>query len=123
MKHRQLAIAATLVVAASAGAAQQDPERAIEVAPDGSAQFRSIQKAILSAGPGRTVRIAPGTYRERIKIQRPVVLEGAGADRVHLTASYDLHPPAPTLRIESTRNVAISGIKISQPLLQGRLQL
>ncbi len=61
------------------------------------------------------MRIAPGTYRERITIQRSVVLEGAGADRVHLTASYDLHPPAPTLRIESAGNVAISGIKISRP--------
>ncbi|HUS71786.1 MAG TPA: NosD domain-containing protein, partial [Sedimentisphaerales bacterium] len=53
----------------------------LTVAPDGSAQYNSIQKAIDAASAGAVVRIAPGVYKERIKIDKPLTLEGAGWDQ------------------------------------------
>lgn len=42
-----------------------------------SGPYRTIGDALAAARPGDTVRVAPGIYRERPVVQRPVVLLGA----------------------------------------------
>jgi parallel beta-helix repeat protein len=58
----------------------------LHVAADGSAAYTSIQKAIDAAPEGALVRIAPGMYQERLKINKPLRLEGAGWDKTTITA-------------------------------------
>ena len=51
---------------------------AIDVAADGSARYKSIQKAIDAAPPNAIIRIGPGVYEENVNIGKPLTLEGAG---------------------------------------------
>ncbi|MER7023931.1 right-handed parallel beta-helix repeat-containing protein [Streptomyces ramulosus] len=68
---------------------------AVAAAPPGQADDgytvhpgESIQKAVDAAQPGDTVRLAPGTYRESVRIDKPgLTLRGAGERTV-------LRPPA-----------------------------
>lgn len=59
-----------LLLPAAAGAQVQ------RVGPDGT--HATIGSALAAAAPGDTVRVAPGTYRERLVVGRPVVLVGEG---------------------------------------------
>ncbi|MHC4603456.1 MAG: pectinesterase family protein, partial [Planctomycetota bacterium] len=58
----------------------------LTVSADGSAEYSSIQEAIDAASAGAVIRIAPGVYKERIKIDKPLTLEGTGWDRTTVTA-------------------------------------
>ena len=53
----------------------------LRVAHSGDADFKSIQAAIATAGPGTVVEVAAGTWREDITISRPITLKGAGWNR------------------------------------------
>jgi pectinesterase len=73
------------------------------VAADGSGQYKSLQEAI-SAAPMRTdehaprwvIRVKPGTYRERIYVQRERGhIHVIGDDRERTVISYDLHAGVP----------------------------
>lgn len=44
----------------------------------GSDGYATIGAALTAAGPGDTVRVEPGVYRERLRVRRPVVLLGRG---------------------------------------------
>jgi hypothetical protein len=44
-------------------------------------EYGTIQAAVNAAPPGGLVRIAAGTYREQVTIDKPLVLEGAGWQR------------------------------------------
>ncbi len=66
--------------------ARADRGVVLTVAADGSAEYSSIQKAINAASAGAVVRIAPGVYKEQIKIEKPLTLEGAGWDKTTITA-------------------------------------
>jgi len=49
----------------------------LRVAVEGGAVYRSIQEAIDAAGAGAVIRIAPGVYREHLKINKPLTLMGS----------------------------------------------
>ncbi|MFK4069752.1 pectinesterase family protein [Streptomyces sp. NPDC029674] len=72
---------------ADAGAGAR-ADRTLTVAKDGSGQYTSVQKAVDAVPAGNTsrvvIRIAPGTYRETVKIpaNKPhVTVEGTGTSR------------------------------------------
>ncbi|MEE9181840.1 MAG: pectinesterase family protein, partial [candidate division NC10 bacterium] len=58
--------------------------RTLVVAQDGTGQYQSIQEAIDAAGPGDTVYIRAGNYREDVSIHSKARLRvvGEGVDRV-----------------------------------------
>ena len=62
------------------------------VAKDGSGDFRTVQAAIDAApSAGATIRIQPGTYEEKITIDKPKIqLLGAGADPTQVVLSFNL---------------------------------
>jgi len=80
------------------------------VAPDGSANFRTIQDAIDAAPQdietgAWVIHVAPGTYHERINIQREkrhVVLRGDAAATTKLTFSLNALASGPDGRIIGT---------------------
>ncbi len=60
----------------------------LTVAAVGSAKYSSIQEAIDAADAGAVIRIGPGMYEERLKIDKPLTLEGSGWNRTTImTAS------------------------------------
>lgn len=64
------------------------PSTAIEVTcPQPQGCFMEIQKAIMAAPEGATIRIGPGTYYEkRLILEKNLVLEGAGAAETTIKA-------------------------------------
>jgi nitrous oxidase accessory protein len=63
----------------------------------------SVAAAVRQAQPGDTVRVLPGTYRERILIDKPLRLEGVG--RPTIAAGHE----GDTIRVQSA-DVAIRGM-------------
>ncbi|MBN2270025.1 MAG: right-handed parallel beta-helix repeat-containing protein [Sedimentisphaerales bacterium] len=62
------------------------PPNILRVAADGTAEFKSIQAAIDKAKPGSVIEIEPGRYQERVKINKPLTLAGAGWNKTTLIA-------------------------------------
>lgn len=64
---------------------------AVRVAHEGPAEFRTLQEAIDHAPPtGEVIRIAPGTYREKIHIGKPnIILVGTGKQPQEVVLSWD----------------------------------
>ena len=50
----------------------------LSVGPDGSADHTTLQGAIDAATPGAVITIAPGRYEERLLVDKPLTLKGAG---------------------------------------------
>jgi pectinesterase len=77
------------------------PYASAVVAADGSGQFRSLQDAIAAAPSGRPgrpwiIHVRPGTYRERLYVQREkpfLALVGEDAEKTIIT--FDLHANMP----------------------------
>ena len=63
----------------------------VTVTPSGSGQFTTVQAAVDSAGEkGIVIKIAPGTYREKLHIDKPgVELRGTGAKPQDVVLTYD----------------------------------
>ena len=82
MSRRIGAAAAALVSALAVSATAQAAKPAPIVVDDNraecpTAQFTSIEAAVLTAPAGATVRVCPGTYTETVTLTRPVTLLGA----------------------------------------------
>ena len=78
---------ASLVILAGTAVAPGDAKAGsatCDVAPSG-APYATIDAAIQDAGCD-VIRVAPGTYLERLVIQRSLELRGAGADRTIVDA-------------------------------------
>ena len=66
-----------LVVVVFALSAQA--QKTVTVAPDGSGQFKTIQAAVDAATGPETISLAPGTYREKLHIDKNnITLKGTG---------------------------------------------
>jgi pectinesterase len=63
----------------------------VTVAKDGTGQFRTIQEAVNQApATGEVIRIAPGTYREKIHIGQPGIrLVGTGREPQNVVLSWN----------------------------------
>jgi pectinesterase len=96
-RRRWFLIAAAAAVAGAGALAAPNPDAV--VALDGSGQFTSLQEAI-SAAPLRTdpaaprwvIRVKPGTYRERIYVQRErghLLIQGEDAATTLITFNLD----------------------------------
>ncbi len=77
-----------LIASCASSALAADP---IVVAKDGSGDFRTVQAAIDAASSaGTIIRIKPGTYEEKIVIDKPKIqLLGAGADPGQVVLSFN----------------------------------
>ncbi len=63
----------------------------------------TIQSGINSIIPGGTISVAPGSYTERLRVPKPVILKGAGRDKTFLTGSISV----------TANNVSISGFNLA----------
>lgn len=63
----------------------------VTVAPNGSADFKTVQAAVDAApSTGSVIHINPGLYREKLSITRPhIQLRGTGSDATKVILSYD----------------------------------
>lgn len=69
--------------------------------PDG---FATITEALAAAGPGDTVRVEPGVYREQLRVRRPVVL--LGRERPVVDGGGEGHV------VEATEDLVLRGFEI-----------
>src|SRR5579872_502036 len=68
----------------------------VVVAKDGSGDFPTVQAAVDAApSTGAIIRIRPGTYEEKITIDKPKIhLLGLGADPKEVVLSFNLNAAA-----------------------------
>jgi pectinesterase len=87
----RLAICSLLVVCALSSSLNGQSVPAVTVAREGLTDFRTLQEAIDHApATGEVIRIAPGTYREKIHIGKPnIVLIGTGRQPQDVVLSWD----------------------------------
>ncbi|MEV7177609.1 pectinesterase family protein [Kitasatospora sp. NPDC093679] len=74
------------------GTAAPATGRILTVAADGSAAHRTVQSAVDAAGPGDTVLIARGTYRETVNVpaaKKGLTLQGATGNAEDVVLAYD----------------------------------
>ncbi len=61
----------------------------LRVSKDEGAEYRTVQEAIDAAPPAAVVRVGAGVFQETLRIDKPLVLEGAGWQKTTIQA-----PPA-----------------------------
>ncbi len=71
--------------------------------------FRTLKGALLSAPPGSEVRIAEGTYRERLAVLRSVSLVGAGANRTRIVSPGE---GGVVVSLLSANDVSLRGLSV-----------
>ena len=87
----RLHICSALIACGLPQTSNGESAREVRVAHQGPAEFRTVQEAIEHApATGETIRIAPGTYREKIHIGIPnIVLVGTGKQPEDVVLSWD----------------------------------
>jgi parallel beta-helix repeat protein len=87
MQMLRLCALALVGIALSLGGSLAQPS--YTVCPQGppTCPFKKISEAIQAAEPGSTITIGPGTYSERITIDKPLTLQGAGRTLTIVRAS------------------------------------
>lgn len=50
-----------------------------------SAAFSTIQSAVNAASPGDRINVCPGTYREQVKVNKPLTIRGIEVANQHLS--------------------------------------
>jgi hypothetical protein len=108
---RTLASLAVVVCVLAAAGAVAPPAAAADdvlvVDADGGGDYRSIDAAVAAASDGDTVRVRPGTYRERVTVAKNVTLVAPrGATLDGRSVSGDVS--AISLRNDTHRGAAIS---------------
>lgn len=95
-------LALTLLLACADDPCAGQPGARLHVAPPAPEdtesdprQFTSISAALIAAGPGASVCVAPGTYREPVRLETEgVKLLGAGAERTIIEPRFTAADPA-----------------------------
>ncbi len=80
------------------------------VNPNGTGDFTTIQAAVDAASHGDLILVAPGTYRENVIMNKPVLLQGSGAGSTFIFAN-----PSPPSRLQAWHD------RIEPPVAQGGL--
>ncbi|MET9109463.1 right-handed parallel beta-helix repeat-containing protein [Streptomyces zhihengii] len=125
MTKRQFALAGCAVVLAASGIGAAAPASSHHDAVLHVAPGQSIQRAVDAARPGDTVHIAPGTYRQSVRITTPdVTLRGAGTRTV-------IRPAAGTpakdscaaagngICVQGERGAPVEGVRVQSLRLEG----
>ncbi len=86
-----LSILSVLVAGTFPFSSSAEPISTVSVAREGRADFHTLQEAIDHApAAGEVIRIAPGTYREKIHISKPnIVLVGTGKQPQDVVLSWN----------------------------------
>lgn len=90
VRQAKLWLLAAVSCCAAAGA-QHSAKSIVTVAADGTGQYKTVQEAVNSApAQGLVIRIAPGTYREKLSIpQNGIELRGTGKTSAEVVLTYD----------------------------------
>jgi hypothetical protein len=101
--------------------AQPSEGQAYDVCPEGPplCPFSKIQEAIEAAEEGETIRIAPGTYKVNLVIQKSIKIIGAGEDRVLLQPavySPEYSPIHIFIYSEAPMQVWLEGLSLHGPV-------
>ena len=83
----------------------------VVVSTDGSGAFRSIQKAIDSAGYGDTILVNPGIYEETLVLVSGISIRGSGPSHTIIRSSYGYQP---VVRGHAVGSVVIEGITLER---------
>lgn len=83
------------------------------VCPQGppTCPFKTIADAIQAAKPGDVVAIGPGTYRERLVLDKSLTLRGAGRANTIMRASLEDF----TIVVQGTTQLTLEGVRIEAP--------
>jgi len=84
-------VAVAMLWSGVVGRVEAQGKPVVTVAPDGSAQFKTVQAAVDSAGDaGLVIRIAPGVYKEKLVIAKNgIELRGMGKAPQDVVLTYD----------------------------------
>lgn len=104
-----LAVAGMLLVVTAWGGLRAQEPPVIQVAPG-----QLIQQAINSAPEGAIIEVAAGTFVETLTISKPLTLQGAGPDKTILDGSVGVSRQRPTIRVQDTEKVMITGFTIQK---------
>lgn len=83
------------------------------VCPQGppTCPFKKISEAVQAAEPGSVITIGPGTYRERLVLDKSLTLRGAGRTNTTVQASLEDF----TIVVQGTAQVTLEGVRIEAP--------
>jgi parallel beta-helix repeat protein len=119
MKHRKLAMMATLVAALGTTAAPA-AAKTIKVDDDGAqcaTTITSIQAAVDAAAPGDKIEVCPGLYQEQVRITDKDGLKLQAQKNRQATIKFPATttPDHALVHIDSSNDVLVKGFTISGP--------